>query len=85
MHEHVAGLLLGVGDAKAHAVDAHRPGVSDLAARLAIERGLVEHHRAGFAGFQRLDLVAVMDEREHHAFRAFGVVAEEFGRPDLVA
>ena len=49
MHEDVAGMLLRVGDAKAHAVAAHEAGIADLAAGFAVERRLVEHDRAAFA------------------------------------
>ena len=42
MHEQIAGLLLRIGDAKAHALARHHAGVADLAAGLAIERRLVE-------------------------------------------
>src|SRR5499433_328514 len=42
MDEHVARLLLGVGDGKAHALTAHGAGIADLPARLRIKRRLVE-------------------------------------------
>ena len=50
VHEQVAGLLLGVGDAEAHAVGGHHAGVADLAAGLAVERRLVDDDRAALAG-----------------------------------
>ena len=59
VHEQVAGLLLRVGDAEAHAVGGHHAGVADLAAGLAIERRLVDDHRAALAAFERGDLLAV--------------------------
>ena len=60
MREQVAGLLLRVGDARrARRRAVIVAGVADLAAGLAVERRLVEHHRAALAGFQLGDLLAV--------------------------
>ena len=47
MHKEIAGLLLGVGDAKPHALAGHHAGVADLAAGLRIKRRLVQHDGAG--------------------------------------
>ena len=53
MDEEVAALLLGIGDAEAHAVGGHHAGVADLAARFAVERRLVEDDGAGLALAER--------------------------------
>ena len=45
MHEEIAGLLLRVGDAEAHALAGHHAGVADLAAGLRVKRRLVQHDR----------------------------------------
>src|SRR5579871_1552301 len=75
MHEHVAVLLLRIGDLEAHAVATHDAGVADLAAGLTVERRLVEDDSADLA----------LAESGDDAFGALGLVAEEFGRADLFA
>ncbi len=85
VHEHVAEVLLRVGDLEAHAIGRHHPGIADLAAGLAVERRLVEHDGAAVAFFQRIDFLAVAHERGDDAFGAFGLVAEEFGAADFFA
>ena len=85
MHEQIAGLLLRVGDAEAHAVAAQHAGVADLAAGLRVERRLVQHDRAALARLQAVDLLAVLHQRRDHAFGGLGLVAEEFGRAELFA
>src|SRR5262245_32009457 len=85
VHEEIAGLLLGVGDAEAHAVAGYHAGVADLAAGLAIERGLVDDHRAGFALAERSDFPAVLDQRRDHTLGDLGLVAEELGGAELFA
>src|SRR5262245_9578635 len=77
MDEYVAGVLLGVGDAEAHAVAGHHPGVADLSAGFAVERGLIEHYGTALAGFERGDLLAVLDQRSDHAFGPLGLIPEE--------
>ena len=53
MHEQIAGLLLGVGDAEAHALARVITPVSPTwPPDFAIERRLVQHDRAALAGFQ---------------------------------
>ena len=85
MDEQVAGLLLGVGDAEAHAVGRHDAGIADLAAGFAVERRLVEHDGAGLALGQSGDLLAVAHQRGDDAFRGLGLVAQELGGADLLA
>ena len=86
MDEEPVRLALRVGHAEARArLRLDHPGVADLAARLAVERRLVDHDRAALARFQRLGLGAVLDERKHGRFRHLGVVAEELGRAEPVA
>ena len=75
MHEEIARLLLGVGDAKPHALAAHQPGIADLAAGLSIKRRLVQNNRAVLARLEASDLLAVPDQRTGHAFGGFGLVA----------
>ncbi|MHC2377648.1 hypothetical protein ACVIHA_002023 [Bradyrhizobium liaoningense] len=86
MDEEIAELLLRVGDAELDAaLTREHAGVPDLAAGLRIERRLVEHDRARLAGLEAGDFVAVLDQRGYHAFGALGLVAQEFGRTQLLA
>ena len=85
MHEEIAGLLLRVGDAELDALAGHQAGVADLAAGLRIKRRLVQHDRAALAGLEAVGILAVLDQRGHHAFGALGVVAEEFGGAEFFA
>src|SRR5258708_5869578 len=62
-----------------------RAGITDLAPRLAVERGLVDDDRDRVARFGRLDLFATLEDGQDDALGAFGLVAEEFGRANLVA
>src|SRR6202008_3015263 len=52
---------------------------------LRIERGLVQDHRSALAGFQAVDLLAVLHERRDYALGALGLVAKEFGCAELLA
>ena len=80
VHEHVAQLLLRVGDAEQRALGALDDArVADLAAGLAVERRLVEHERGLLAGPQAADLLAVHEDGLDLAFRGLGVVAQEIG------
>ncbi len=49
-----------------------------------IERGLVENQETLFAGLERIHLDAVAQQGDDDAFGVLGLVAEEFGRPNLV-
>src|SRR5882724_8466026 len=77
MGEHVACLLLRVGNAKARARARHSAGVADLATRFGIERRLVEDDGAVLARLQARDLLAVLYDGDHDAFGALGLVAQE--------
>ena len=83
VHKNVARHLLRIGDAEAYVVGAHHAGVADLAARFAVERGLVENHGTALALVEPCDFSAVADERRHHAFGALSLVAKKFGRAVL--
>ncbi len=85
MDEHVARLLLGVGDNDGDALAPHLALVADLAAALAVERRLVDHDGAALAGLQRVDFLAVAFESGDDALGAFGLVAEELGGAELLA
>src|SRR5579884_499972 len=85
MDEQIAGMLLRVDDAKPHAVAGHDPGIADLTARLAVERRLIEHDGARLALFQRRDFSTVAHQCGNDAFRALGLVAEEFGTAEFFA
>src|SRR5262249_50375867 len=85
MDEHVARLLLSVGDGKAHALAAHDAGVADLTARLRVERRLVEDDGAALAGTQRVDFVPVLHQRGADALGVSGLVAENPPRAGLSA
>src|SRR5262249_58031039 len=77
MDEHVTRLLLGVGDGKVHTVAAHDTGVADLTAGLGVKRRLVEDDGAALPGPQRIDLLAVLDQRGNDALGGFGLLAHE--------
>ena len=85
MHEEIAGPLLGIGDAEPDALAGHHPGIADLAAGLRIERRLVQHDRAGLAGLEAVDILAVLDQRGNHALGALGLVAQKFGGAEFLA
>ena len=85
MDEQAVGALLGVGDREAQARAGHLAAIADLAAAFGVERRLVEHDEAAFAGLEARHFLAVLDQREHHALGGLGVVAEELGRAELVA
>ena len=86
MHEEAVRLLLRVGDAEARAVlRLDRADVADLAARLAIERRLVDDDRAVLAFAERFHFLAVLDQRLDHRLGAVAVVAEKLRRAVAVA
>ncbi len=85
MHEEIAGLFLGLGDADSHALAAHHAGVADLAAGFRIERRLVQDDRARLARLEALDLLAVFHQRTDHALRGLGLVAQKLGGAELFA
>ena len=60
MQEQAVQLLLGVLDLEAGAGGAgDQPAVADLAAELAVERSLIDDHRAALADFQLGDALAI--------------------------
>ena len=82
MSENPAGLLGGIEHENPRAILAlHDAGIADLAAALAIERGLVEDDETLFAGIECIDARAIPDQRHDRAVALFGFVAEKFGRP----
>src|SRR5688572_32059779 len=85
VHEQVAPLLLSVGDTEAHAVASHHAGVADLAAGFAVERRLVDDDSAALAPAERGCLLAILDQRRHHAFGGLGLVAEKLGSARFLA
>ncbi len=76
--EEVAELLLGVEDARAKSRRGDHADVADLAARLAVERRLIEDEPARLADGERGDLGAVADQRGRDALGDLGLVAEKF-------
>src|SRR5690606_15364640 len=62
----------------------NRAGIAYLAAALAIERRLVEHHEAFVTRREFVDHLAALDQRRHDALGGLGLVAEELRRSDLV-
>ncbi len=84
MDEQVADLLGGVFDANPRRDSVQYAGIADLAAGFGIEGGLIENQETLFAGLERIDLDAVAQQGDDDAFGVLGVIAEEFGRPDLV-
>src|ERR1700722_7682373 len=83
--EHIAEMLLRVGDLESHTLTGQRPGVADLAAGFAIERGLIEDYPTAVALLQLGDLLAVLHQRSDYTRSVFGLVAREFGSADLFA
>src|SRR4029077_20241447 len=60
-----------------------QPAVADLAAGLAIERGLIDDDDAAHPGFELRDALAILDQRNDLAGGGLGVVTEELGSADL--
>src|SRR5215218_3531147 len=85
MHEEITGLLLRIGHAHLDARADQQTDIADLAAGLAVERRLVQYDRTTLAGLEAIDLDTVLDQRRDHAFRALGLVTEEFGGTELLA
>src|SRR4029078_10287459 len=83
MHEEIAGLLLRIGHAHRDARAGQQTDIADLAAGLAVERRLVQNYRAALAGLEAVDFGTVLDQCGDDAFRALGLVAEEFGGSEL--
>ena len=80
MHEHVAELLLRIGDAEQRALRAlDHALIAHLAAGLSVERRLVEHERGLIPGLEAFHLRAILDDRAHFAFGGLRAVAEEVG------
>src|SRR3974377_607027 len=82
MHEEAAGPLLGIGDAEFDALARKRAGIADLAARLRIERRLVQNDAAALARFQGIDLLAVLHQRRDRALGTFSLVTEKLARTE---
>ena len=84
MDPEVAQAFLGVGDPDHGVAGADRADVADLAARFAVERGLVgdDHDRAGLGALHRL---AADHQRLDHALGVGGGVAQELGRTQALA
>src|SRR5579863_3552621 len=85
MHKEIAGFLLRVGDAEAHALAGHDADIADLTAGLRVKWRLVQNDRATLASLELIDGHAVLDQRTDHAFGGFGLVAEEFSGAELLA
>src|SRR5215469_14253000 len=83
MHVEVAGLLLGIGDAEFDALARKRAGIADLAARLRIERRLVQNDAAAVARFQGIDFLAVLHQGGDSALGTFSLVTEKLARTEL--
>src|SRR5207253_132488 len=86
MDEQIAGLAYRVFDRELAAGRREdRPGIADLAARLAVERGLVDDDADLVAGRGfRTPFLAAQNSQDH-AFRGRGLVTEELAGPDLLA
>ena len=86
MDEEIAQLLLRIGNPEQSALrPADDTSVTDLAARFAIERRLVQHQRRLVARLEALDETTIRNDTAHDAFRRLGLVAEELGGADLLA
>src|SRR5580704_929563 len=86
MDDEVAGFLDGVAHREfAARAREHRPGIAELAARLAVERGLVDDNRDLVAGFGLRYPLAALEDRQDHPLGGLGIIAEEFGRADFLA
>ena len=84
MDPEIAQPLLRVGDLDQGRAAADGAGVADLAAGFAVERGLVgDHHDR--AGLGARDGLAVDDQGGDHALGPRRGVAQELGRPQILA
>src|SRR5438094_55124 len=62
-----------------------RPGIADLAARLAVERRLVDQDADLVAGSGFIHPLLAAQNGQDDALRGLGLIAEEFAGPDLFA
>src|SRR5439155_4857714 len=86
MEMHSAGLLGGIAHRKLAAVcRKNDAGIADLPAGFGIERRLVEYDSDLVPGLGVSDTLIPAQDREDDALGGFGLVAEKFGRPDLLA
>ncbi len=82
----IAELLLGVDDFALGALAGEdRADIADLAAAFAVERRLVGDDAHGLARAAALGADVVLDDGCDRAFGVLGVVAQELGRPELLA
>src|SRR5579863_6409905 len=85
MDDQIAGVFLRVAHGElAAGRGEHRAGVALLAAGFAVERRLVGDDGGLRAGLRLAGFRAANDDRRDLAFGDMGVVAEEFGRAELV-
>src|ERR1051325_5778860 len=86
MEMKIAGFFLGVADFEfATGGGEDRAGIADLAARLAVKRGLVDDDPNLVAADRFADPLIAFDDRLDHPFGDFGLIPQEFARADLVA
>src|ERR1700730_6507185 len=86
MDEQVARLAHRVFDRKLAAGRREDPpGVAALAARLAVERGLIDDNADLVAGRGLRNPLLAAQNRQDHPLGALGLVAKEFGGLELVA
>src|SRR5262249_60598521 len=81
-----AGFALRIGDrALTAGCGEDRAGIADLAARLAVERRLVDDKADLVTSLRLGNVLLALNERQDDPLGALGFVAEEFGRAELFA
>ncbi len=86
MDKQIAGLAQRVFDGEFTAAGGKdRAGIANLSARLAVKRGLVDDDADLVAMLRFEDPLLALDERQDDALGGLRLVAEEFGRADLLA
>ena len=71
--------LGGIGHFSLHAVSTQKTGITNLSAGLGIERRLIQHSHTLLAFVQRLDLLAITEQRNHTTLPFSAIVALEAG------
>ena len=78
VQEHAA-LFLGIGDGEREFVAGDLAGITDLAARFAVERCGIEHEHAGGPGLDGIHRLAFHQEGHHAGSRVYLAIPHEIG------
>ncbi len=85
MDVEVTGPLADIADPRQALAHADLACIAHLAARLRIERSLIQDDLDALAGLRALDLGAVMHQRPDHALGVLALIAQELGRAHALA